>query len=129
MENGKIELEFQVEWEGYFCPPSEIMENHWPKPNKPEKIGDNIIVINSSEHGGDRQGGVWEAGASFIISFASGVASGILASWIYDKLKKSKRSSVQINRKIVKYKEGQLEEKIEEDIRIEIDELLKNKNT
>jgi hypothetical protein len=42
---------------------------------------------------GDQHGGLWDGSIELIVSFATGVASGIVANWIFDKIRKGKPSS------------------------------------
>jgi len=50
------------------------------------------------------------------ISFASGVASKIIASWLYDKLKNSRSNQITINRREIIISEGEITKIIEERI-------------
>lgn len=56
---------------------------------------------------------------TIVIEFGRDVAVGVFASWLYDKLKRAKRTRVRINRRIVEVSEDAILKVVEETIEIE----------
>lgn len=54
---------------------------------------------------------------NFVLTFGSGVAAGVVANWIYDKLK-NKTEKITINRKEIILDKEQIKKVIEEEIKI-----------
>jgi hypothetical protein len=46
---------------------------------------------------GDQHGGLWDAVLSGVLTFSSGVASGIVANWLWDRIKQGKAKTLEIN--------------------------------
>ncbi len=57
--------------------------------------------------------------ANFALTFSSGVASGVAATWLYDKLKGQKVEKLVIERTEVEINEGEIKRIIEEKTKIE----------
>ncbi len=56
--------------------------------------------------------------ANFVLTFGSGVASGVVANWLYDKLKEKKVEKLVIERTEVEIEQGEIKRVIEEKLRL-----------
>lgn len=57
--------------------------------------------------------------AKFVLTFGSGMAAGVAANWLYDKLKGRKIEKLIIERTEVEIDQGEIKRVIEENLRVE----------
>jgi len=59
-----------------------------------------------------------ETAVSIVVSVAAGIPSGLVANWLYDKLKHHRSRQISINRREINFSQGEITKIIEEAVDI-----------
>lgn len=113
------QIQFRIGWEN--CWPTSKLPSELvgipgaPEIRQPTELSGIGALTLLDDTVGDQHGGLWDATLVGILSFASGVTSSMVASWLYDRVKQGRAKTLTINKRHVVVEKEVIRAVIEEE--------------